>query len=703
MDLIAENTFASTITIFIITVAFLTSYISWKGYYSKKRPFYFGPLTPLVYTILGIFLTLLFVDYFFSQNQKLISKYENRISYLHGNSYYDNDVEYFDTLIGLDSSKVIFYVQKWLSLNKRSSSDSSTIKQKKKYEQDLLDLANTNNACKAATANRVLAQISLYDNNKNEAKIFLQKASNCFSEGDFIALADVYLGLSKPDKAKEALQKEIELKGKKKQAYAKLLTLYQNENDSTALRQMLLSFDGILHVNSTFQRRYWWAEGSVGSYLMALTFTPINNANIPIIFISFVIVLLLSIYFIMLDIYDREPFGQLIGALFIGAMLTPLVLIFYDFNDVVLRIGFNGTKLDKIAYTFFVNAMSEEVLKSLTLLIAIKFFKNVREPIDYIIYAAMGALGFAFTENIIYFTRYGAELIVPRAMFSTLGHVTDSAILAYTIVYFKFKLKKPILVGYLVGLPIAALTHAIFNLLANGNSFLILYFFICTAVLGGIINNSLNNSQYHTHLKVLNNDTLMGYIISVYLMVYLAYFLFNIWQNDVQIALVDFYENLTYTVFVILAITRFLSSYDIVKGRWRNLFKYLAFRHINLNESIGQRVYFETDRLEDIHYDGLLEGVITDRLVVEDDERFFLVKTDIPYIYEDKQYNFVLIKTIRRSHIIVPDTRYAVFFIVPVADIIKIGEANNNENFEFVGYAFVRCPAIDYKKQQQLA
>ena len=46
--------------------------------------------------------------------------------------------------------------------------------------------------------------------------------------------------------------------------------------------------------------------------------------------------------------------------------------------------------------------LSEEIIKIIPVLIILKTTKFINEPIDYIIYSSISALGFAFIENIQY-------------------------------------------------------------------------------------------------------------------------------------------------------------------------------------------------------------------------------------------------------------------------------------------------------------
>jgi RsiW-degrading membrane proteinase PrsW (M82 family) len=55
------------------------------------------------------------------------------------------------------------------------------------------------------------------------------------------------------------------------------------------------------------------------------------------------------------------------------------------------------------------------------------------EPVDGLVYAAAGALGFATVENVLYALQFGASVMLARGPISTLGHVLFAASWGYAL------------------------------------------------------------------------------------------------------------------------------------------------------------------------------------------------------------------------------------------------------------------------------
>jgi RsiW-degrading membrane proteinase PrsW (M82 family) len=76
-------------------------------------------------------------------------------------------------------------------------------------------------------------------------------------------------------------------------------------------------------------------------------------------------------------------------------------------------------------------ALVEEAMKLLPFLLCIYWRREFDEPMDGIVYAVAGALGFATVENVLYANAYGESVIVYRAFTSTLAHVAFSGLWGY--------------------------------------------------------------------------------------------------------------------------------------------------------------------------------------------------------------------------------------------------------------------------------
>ncbi|MBI2172475.1 MAG: PrsW family intramembrane metalloprotease [Chloroflexi bacterium] len=94
----------------------------------------------------------------------------------------------------------------------------------------------------------------------------------------------------------------------------------------------------------------------------------------------------------------------------------------------------DGSSLAGIAYTSFVVAgFTEEAAKFFVVHKTIFPSPYFRQPLDGVIFAAAGALGFASIENVFYMATFGPAVILVRGPFSTLAHVFFSVAWGYTL------------------------------------------------------------------------------------------------------------------------------------------------------------------------------------------------------------------------------------------------------------------------------
>ena len=80
----------------------------------------------------------------------------------------------------------------------------------------------------------------------------------------------------------------------------------------------------------------------------------------------------------------------------------------------------------------------EEFVKFVPFLIILKFTKIINEPIDYIMYASLSALGFAFVENFNYFDDGSINIIHSRALTASIAHMVFSSLVVYGLILAKY-------------------------------------------------------------------------------------------------------------------------------------------------------------------------------------------------------------------------------------------------------------------------
>jgi RsiW-degrading membrane proteinase PrsW (M82 family) len=229
-----------------------------------------------------------------------------------------------------------------------------------------------------------------------------------------------------------------------------------------------------------------------GAAVLALVF--VISGRPEAIAIGFVLALLpvgpLVLCFLWLDRYEPEPVRLLVLSFFWGALAATSAALVLQSVDQLARVS------DDIVSGAVVAPFTEEATKGVFVLLLLWFRRHVIDGVlDGLVYAGLVGVGFAFTENILYFASAytggagsgpgGIEaatgLFVLRGIFGPFAHpLFTSAIgigigLAVTTRRPVVRVLAPV-VGYLV----AVALHAIWNgsaFLSGGQFFVLTYLF----------------------------------------------------------------------------------------------------------------------------------------------------------------------------------------------------------------------------------
>lgn len=281
-------------------------------------------------------------------------------------------------------------------------------------------------------------------------------------------------------------------------------------------------------------------------------------------------------YFRMIDIYQRgKPvylaFIFLLGALSVSFVFGVQALLLHH-----LPFEINESFVNDFLYSVFAIGLVEETAKILPFLLALALFrKQFTEPIDYLTFVAVSALGFSAAENVMYFYQHGADIITSRAILASLGHVFDTCLFAYGIIYTRFKtvrFKGLIIAGFML---LAALSHGFYDfwLIYPGSKgwgwiITILYFLITISFFSTILNNCLNQSPHFTYAKAVDSDLINRRMATYYGILFFTEFIIISFQDGFDKALIHTFIALRVTgIIVAVAVTR-LSRFKLIRGRW---------------------------------------------------------------------------------------------------------------------------------------
>ncbi len=244
---------------------------------------------------------------------------------------------------------------------------------------------------------------------------------------------------------------------------------------------------------------------------------------------SFAISFLWFIFFKALDIFEPEKGKSLLIVFVLSCGSTFLVFPISNYLS-SLGLFLDGTFLNDFFYCTVKIGLVEEVAKILPFLLVLKFSRDINEPFDYLLYAAVSALGFAFIENTIYLENSNMMSLTGRAFYSTVAHIFDSSIIGYCLAIAHYK-KRSSLLAFFKGLALASLAHGFYDfwLISEGYKIFVMtlaFFLLSIHLLTLMVNNLINISPYYKPETRLRTARYKFYLTTCLVLLCVGGFLF---------------------------------------------------------------------------------------------------------------------------------------------------------------------------------
>ncbi|MGE0079455.1 MAG: PrsW family glutamic-type intramembrane protease [Bacteroidales bacterium] len=310
-----------------------------------------------------------------------------------------------------------------------------------------------------------------------------------------------------PEKAIPFYEKEIALNGNVGSAVHNLSSIYICARNLDCFAELLANEQTKGYVSLTKQREYYYLAGMYFGYAKTLWKKFVQSVD-RYGFIGALLVALIWLFYLrFIDVFEREKWYDIAIVFTASAAFTYFSFPLYDMFNLSLGFDLNGNWLNDLFYCIFGIGLIEEIVKFIPFAIFLVFSKAVNEPIDYVIYACVAAIGFSFTENIIYFQEDSYHIMHGRALASVVGHMCDCSIVAYGFILCKYRSKSPMFVYVLVGLLLASIVHGLYDFwLINDTvkdfNILAMVVLVSSVIIwNSIKNNALNNSPFFDQSK----------------------------------------------------------------------------------------------------------------------------------------------------------------------------------------------------------
>jgi RsiW-degrading membrane proteinase PrsW (M82 family) len=427
-------------------------------------------------------------------------------------------------------------------------------------------------------------------------------------------------------------------------------------------------------------------------------------------------------YYRLIDIYESEKLKYIMLTFVLGAASVFIV----DFIDRVVLSGIQfdlkGTFINDFLYCVFKIGCVEEFAKIIPFAIVFFLFrKEINEPIDYIVYISVSALGFSAAENILYFHRHGAGIITGRAILSTVGHMFNTSLFAYGFICYRFYDQKKNIFMILFFFFLAALSHGFYDFWllyektkSGGWLITVTYFLITISIFATIMNNALNNSSFFTYKKIIASNRVASRMLLYYVIVFFMQFALTFYQHGYSYVVASFRGSLFITGFVVVVAVVRLSRFKLIQGRWQRIkieFPFSiytgsivwgtesnsGFRLRIKGESYDEvciNTYYEAYFLlnplqaENSYLKNARLAFIEKKIFLKNDEAFYVTR-----IFSDEQkehFELVLIKpkTSKRNMV---DKQYPIVAILKIENLSDIDDLDRGaRDFKFQEWAFAK-------------
>ncbi len=512
------------------------------------------------------------------------------------------------------------------------------------------------------------------------------------------SIGNVYRQLNQDSIACIHFLKEINLGGNVSGATSNLSSYYLEKHDLKGLNRLINHQITKREIPTSVFRKYSLLTGDYISYL-GILFKSVFNGLTIIGFLGAVLILGVWVTYIRkLDIYEPENWKPILLTIGLGMFFALFTFLLSDIIQELFRFHLNGDLINDFLYSIIGIGAIEELVKIVPLLLLLKYTKYINESYDYIFYASLSALGFAFLENLLYFDQYQLHIISSRALLTSVGHMFMTSIIAYSFVLNKYRYKKNSVLRIILFFVFASIAHGFYdfwliNEKARSFSILSILFFISSiSVWNSFKNNALNNSEFFDPKKKLNHQELADFLVyglfGVILFEYAALSL----KFGPTVGNSSFFDSLLSGAYLLIFITSGLGQFKIKRGKWFNIRFWGKKEKQDFdgdpNKILGQTIKLTPFSNHDYQaYYIPNEGVVLNRYEIKNDFSWYLVKLNNLGSLPGFNQEYVFIRSKESGETVKESYRILVGLYIIKEHISVKKEEFERDDLEFIHWA----------------
>ena len=525
---------------------------------------------------------------------------------------------------------------------------------------------------------------------------------------DKLKYLNTYLGIqyyyyNEPEKSMRCFAKEIGLHGDAEGSYSYLAGIYNYEKNYAQIVPFAYNDAIKEYIPYEYRQRVYITHYDLPNYFKTLLTQAFRNTNV-IGFIGALMILLTWIFFLRrVNVYQKGNWRSILFTVVLSALFTLPVWLLYDVYTYLFGFDLDGNVLNDFLYCVFGIGFIEELVKFIPFLIILRFTKAIKEPIDYIMYASLSALGFAFIENFRYFDNGSINIIHSRALTASIAHMIFSSLAAYGLILAKFRYKKHTFLYGLLFFFIAAFGHGFYDfwLLNKYVSEFHIFTFLCLLVgilvYASLTNNALNHSLTSSDNIRLNTWKLSSDLAAGLILVFLFEYISMVFIYGPTIGNREFIGTTLGGGYLILFASIRLSNIDILPGEWSPIEFFAGLlpaqiiygdKKPNYNSLVGKRISLRMFRKKTI-LETLLpaQGEIVKREKIAGFSGWFLVKLDTPLPIAKSNKEYILIRPKDRFELIRKgDDTMVSFMFIPDLALLE-NNSKKLKDFKFADWA----------------
>ncbi len=280
-------------------------------------------------------------------------------------------------------------------------------------------------------------------------------------------------------------------------------------------------------------------------------------------------------YFRRIDVLEKERYVDIASALLTGYLTPTLALYIYSWME-SFGFKFNGGFSNDFLYAIFGVGATEELSKLLGVLIVFQVLKKrINEPVDYLVFAGLVALGFSIRENFIYYNNYGSQIATGRTIISCLVHIINTSICIYGIYRYHIFGKGNTFINTFTGVGLAIVSHGLFDFFLTQPFLGIFTPLLSTIIyLVGIniwlqmINNAISFSPYFNYQKITSSATLYKTIFIWYFIILVISVCFTTYFKSFWEGVEEALRNIGQEGFVLVTLALRASRLSINKKKY---------------------------------------------------------------------------------------------------------------------------------------